>query len=126
MTTLIEELELLLRDVEGDIEIASRVFSGIDTATLESTAAQIRVDIETSKSKLLTAIIPDPDYIGGNSRTEIYGSDVEEMTRNVRTHIDDNGYGASDIGSIFNVYGEGVQIGTVRYNGRFDYSGDGI
>lgn len=65
----------------------------------------------------LIAIIPDPD--GPDFRKEIYGDTVAELRTNTRTFIVDSGYGASQIGSKFNVYRDGARVGTMMYNGKF-------
>ena len=67
----------------------------------------------------LTAIIPDPN--GRESRAEIHGSHPIELSQNVRAFIMLENYGASDIGSLFNVYRDGNIVATVSYNGRFDW-----
>jgi hypothetical protein len=66
---------------------------------------------------MLTAIIPHPHGLA--FRKEIYGSDVEDLARNVREFISEMCYGASDIGSQFNVYVDGKQTGLLAYNGKF-------
>lgn len=66
---------------------------------------------------MLTAIIPDP--YGPDFRKEIYGDTIDQLARNVRQFISEMCYGASDIGSQFNVYVDGKQTGLLAYNGRF-------
>ena len=68
---------------------------------------------------MLTAIIPHPN--GDDFRAEIHGDTRRELSQNVRTFIMFEGYGASDIGALFNVYREGNIVATVSYNGRFDW-----
>lgn len=66
---------------------------------------------------MLTVIIPNP--YGLEFRHEIHGGDVKELASNTREMILREGYGASEIGSQFNVYKDGKQIGLLRYNGSF-------
>lgn len=66
---------------------------------------------------MLTAIMPDPH--GPDFRHEVYGSTPEALVKAVREAIEFSGYGASDIGSRFNVYKDGKQIAYVTYNGRY-------
>ena len=68
---------------------------------------------------MLTAIIPDPN--GREPRAEIHGDHPIELSQNVRAFIMLENYGASDIGSLFNVYRDGNIVATVAYNGRFDW-----
>ena len=68
-------------------------------------------------STLMTAIVPDP--YGPDFRAEIHGANVEELAGNLRQFITEMCYGASDIGSQFNVYVDGKQTGLIAYNGRF-------
>lgn len=66
---------------------------------------------------MLAAIMPTPD--GPDFREEVYGSTPESLVAAVREWIMFSGYGASDIGSKFNVYRDGNIVGTVTYNGKF-------
>jgi hypothetical protein len=66
---------------------------------------------------MLTAIIPDP--YGPDFRKEVYGDTVEQLASAMRDFIVNMGYGASDVGSQFNVYEDGSQVGLLRYNGSF-------
>lgn len=66
---------------------------------------------------MLVVIIPNP--YGLEFRHELYGDTVKELAANTRTMIQREGYGASEIGSQFNVYEDGKQIGLLRYNGTF-------
>jgi len=66
---------------------------------------------------MLTAIIPDP--WGPDFRKEVYGNDIKSLAASMRDFITNMGYGASDVGSQFNVYEDGKQIGLLRYNGSF-------
>jgi len=68
---------------------------------------------------MLTAIVPTPDFVNGSSRQELYADDVQMLAKEVREFIMFNGYGASDVGSRFNVYRDGVEIGYLTYNGKF-------
>jgi hypothetical protein len=70
---------------------------------------------------MLTAIIPDPDMINHDFRTEVYGDDPKELCANIRAHIVHTGYGASDIGANFNVYRDGNIVGTATFNGKFHW-----
>ena len=66
---------------------------------------------------MLIVIIPDPWNEG--FRKEIHAADLKKLHQKMREFISDMGYGASDIGSQFNVYEDGKQIGLLRYNGSF-------
>lgn len=66
---------------------------------------------------MLIAIIPNP--YGLEFRHEIYGDDVKQLASNVREVIVREGYGASEIGSQFNVYKDGNQVGLLAYNGKY-------
>ncbi len=71
---------------------------------------------------MLTAIIPDPDYVSGNKRYEAHGHNADELVNSVREFIVQAGYGASDTGSKFNVYRDGRKVGFVAYNGKVQIS----
>ena len=68
---------------------------------------------------MLTAIIPHPN--GDDFRAEIHGDHPIELSRAVRQFLVFEGYGASDVGALFNVYRDGNIVATVAYNGRFDW-----
>lgn len=69
---------------------------------------------------MLTVIVPDPDYLHGECRKEIHAATPEGLAENLREWIMlDTHYGASDIGSEFNVYEDGVEVGKMYYNGRY-------
>ena len=69
---------------------------------------------------MLTAIVPDPDFLHGSCRKEIHAATPEGLSQNLREWIMlDTGYGASDIGSQFSVYRDGNVVGTLTYNGKF-------
>lgn len=70
---------------------------------------------------LLTAILPDPEYLDGLKRKEIYGESPAELARELREWITISGYGASAIGSKFSVYRDGNVVATICYNGKFDW-----
>ena len=71
---------------------------------------------------LLIAIIPDPMYFDGNKRKEIYGSTPAELASALRKWVVESGYGASDIGAMFDVYRNNRKVAVLRYNGRFDWN----
>ena len=72
--------------------------------------------------ELLTAIIPDPSYYDGDKRKEIYAETPSELVSNIRAFINECCYGASDVGSLFNVYRDGVRVATATYNGKFHWA----
>lgn len=51
----------------------------------------------------------------------VVADNVSDLTSRVRAAIDENGYGASDVGSRWTVRTDaGVKIGLLSYNGRFE------
>jgi hypothetical protein len=50
----------------------------------------------------------------------VIADSVDDLIARVREAIDDNGYGASDVGSRWAIKSHGATIGTLSYNGRFE------
>lgn len=70
---------------------------------------------------MLIAIVPDPHYACGEKRKEVYADSPEELVAKVREFIEDNCYGASDVGSTFSVFRDGNIVGDATYNGKFHW-----
>lgn len=68
---------------------------------------------------MLTAIIPNPYGAGCFARHEIHGDDSRQLARSVREFLTYEGYGASNVGSQFNVYEDGKQVGLMSFNGKY-------
>ncbi len=77
---------------------------------------------DSTELGLLTVIIPDPEYFDGDKRREIHGRTPAELARDARSWIAVSGYGASAIGSTFNVYRDGARVGTLMFNGKFRWA----
>lgn len=73
----------------------------------------------------LNVAIPDPDYLGGASTRVLTADTPKELSNAVRKWITESGYGASDIGALFNVYRDDAMVGTMRYNARFEWNDEG-
>ncbi len=69
---------------------------------------------------MLTAIIPDP--LGPDMRHEVHGDNPKQLAAAAREWIFLENYGASDIGSQFNVFRDGNIVGTLMYNGKFHWA----
>ncbi len=69
---------------------------------------------------MLTAIIPDPH--GPDFRQEVHGDNPKQLAAAAREFIEMSNYGASDVGSMFNTFRDGVLVGTLMYNGRFHWA----
>lgn len=50
----------------------------------------------------------------------VIADNVNDLTSRVRAAIDDNGYGASDVGGRWSVYMGVRKVGTLSYNGRYE------
>lgn len=88
-----------------------------------SSSCCYQVAEEFEMNDLLTAIIPDPDYIDGACRKEIHGETPEVLAKSAREWLLlETGYGASQVGSKFNVYRDGARVGTLMYNGKFHWA----
>ena len=77
---------------------------------------------EKETDTTLNVVIPDPHYLGGASTRVLTADTPRELSIAVRKWITESGYGASDIGALFNVYRDDAMVATVRYNARFDWN----
>jgi hypothetical protein len=50
----------------------------------------------------------------------VIADNVDDLTSRVREAIDENGYGASDVGGRWTVKNDAGKIGMLSYNGRFE------
>lgn len=62
-----------------------------------------------------TVKITDND---GNDHS-LRGNDIPDLQCALRMMVNENGFGASDIGAEFPVVSEGERVGTMFYNGRY-------
>jgi hypothetical protein len=69
----------------------------------------------------LIAILPDPDCYGGSKQKRITADTPVELAKAVRAWVTESGYGASDIGALFDVYRDGLKapVATIAYNSKF-------
>ena len=67
----------------------------------------------------LKVILPDPDQL---KTASFSAATPAELVKSVRGWIDENCYGASDVGGKFHVYRDNFAVATMGYNGRFNWN----
>ena len=73
---------------------------------------------------MFIVIIPTPDFVNGECRAEVYADSIPGLQKEVREFIMLHNYGASDVGSRFDVTEVDLpagasHVGYITYNGKF-------